>query len=145
MGKDCPVLKNLVALVGRVFVSIIFIVAGVQKIVAFKTMSALLATMKMPYAEWLLIVAIIFELGGALLLFFGWFARFGSVLLIIFVVVATFLFHSFWTFQGAPAVNQTHHFLKNLSILGGLLYVLAYGAGCYSFDGYRKKSNAVCL
>ncbi len=141
MAKGCPVTKNFVALVGRVFIALIFLLAGIQKIVQYQAMSGMLANMGLPNANWLLILAIVFELGGGILVFFGWFARFGAVLLFVFVIAATFLFHSFWNFQGAEAVNQTHHFFKNLTILGGLLYVMAYGAGCFSFDGLRHRAK----
>ncbi|WP_423064110.1 DoxX family protein [Candidiatus Paracoxiella cheracis] len=138
MARGCHALQNWGALIGRIFVSLIFIIAGIQKIVQYHAMAGMLAQMGLPSSQWLLILAIIFELGGGLLVFFGWFARFGAILLFIFVVVATFLFHSFWNFEGAGMVNQVHHFLKNLSILGALLYILAFGAGDYAFT--RRKS-----
>lgn len=140
MGNGCPVLKNLIVFLGRICISLIFIIAGVMKIVQYKAMTAVLANTMLPKIHWLLIVAIVFELGGSILVFIGWFARFGAALLIIFVILATIVFHSFWDFQGTEVVNQTYHFLKNLSILGALLYVLAFGAGKYSFDGLRNRS-----
>ena len=134
---------NWFSLIGRIFISLIFILAGIQKIVEYHAMSGMLANMGLPSVEWLLILAIIFELGGGLLVFFGLFARFGAVLLFVFVIVATFLFHSFWDFEGAQMVNQTHHFFKNLSILGALLYIMAYGAGSFALT--RKKQGGNCL
>lgn len=139
MARGHNMLQNWAALIGRIFISLIFIIAGIQKIVQYSAMAGMLNQMGLPSSQWLLIVAIIFELGGGLLVFFGWFARFGAVLLFIFVVVATFLFHSFWTFQGAAMVNQVQHFFKNLSICGALLYIMAFGAGDYAFK--RRKSE----
>src|SRR3990167_2839573 len=139
MAKGSSGLKSFIALVGRIFLSVMFIAAGAQKIMQYKAMSVMLGTMGLPASNWLLILAIVFELGGGLLVFFGWFARFGAFLLFIFVILATYLFHTFWTFQGAQAVNQMQHFFKNLTILGGLLYVMAYGAGCVSFDALRHR------
>lgn len=139
MVSALHVSKNLVVLVARVFLSLIFVLAGIQKILQFSEMSGMLVNIGLPSAEWLLIFAIIFELLGGLLLFFGWFARFGAFLLFVFVIVATFLFHSFWNFEGEAAMQQVYHFMKNLTILGGLLYVMAYGAGHFSFDRFRGK------
>ncbi len=141
MEKGCHGFRSFITLVARVCISAIFIIAGVTKIVQYHAMAGMLANMGMPSANWLLILAIVFELGGGLLVFFGWFARFGAFLLFVFVIVATFLFHSFWNFQGADAANQTYHFLKNLSILGGLLYVMACGADCFSLDGIRHRAK----
>ena len=139
MGNGCPVLKSLVALAGRICISLIFVIAGIMKILQYKAMTLALANTMLPKVHWLLILAIIFELGGGILVLIGWFSRFGAFLLIVFVIIATVVFHSFWTFQGTEVVNQTYHFLKNLSILGALLYILAFGAGNYSFDRLRQR------
>lgn len=139
MAKDYNALQNWAALIGRIFVALIFIIAGIQKITQYHSMTNTLQQMGLPSSQWLLILAIIFELGGGLLVFFGWFARFGAILLFVFVVVATFLFHSFWTFQGAAMVNQMQHFFKNLSIAGALLYIMAFGAGNYAFTRRKYK------
>lgn len=138
MAKNYSTLQNWFALIGRIFVSLIFIIAAIQKIMQYHAMAGMLEQMGVPSSQWLLILAIIFELGGGLLVFFGWFARFGAILLFVFVVVATFLFHSFWAFQGGAMINQVHYFFKSLSICGALLYIMAFGAGNYSFT--RRKS-----
>lgn len=141
MSKSCSVVQNSFALVGRVFIVIIFVFAGFYKLMHYDAMLKMLSSMSQYSGSWLLILAIILELGGALLIFLGWFTRFGAFLLFVFVLCTMFLFHSFWTFQAAEMGNQVHHFLKNLSILGALLYLMAYGAGDFSFDWYRKHAK----
>lgn len=152
MAKGSLAAQNFIALLGRVCLAVIFVIAGVQKIIQFKPMMATLTDMTLPHAgmtlpnaEWLLVVAILFELGGGLLLLLGWFGRFGAFLLFIFVIAATYLFHSFWVLEGTAMISQSQHFLKNLSILGGLFYVMAYGSGGFSFDRYRRRSKEGAL
>ena len=141
MAKGSAGLKSFIALVGRVCLSLMFIIAGIQRIMHYKMMSAMLTQMGSPTAYWWLILAIVFELGGGALIFLGLFARFGAFLLLVFVVIATFLFHSFWSWEGVQTINQMPYFLNNLTVLGGILYVLAYGAGCCSFDALRHRSS----
>lgn len=125
--------------IGRVAMSVIFILAGVMKIVDFNSTASMMSGMNLPGSEFLLVLAIIFELGGGVLLLLGWYTRFASILLLIFVVVVTFYFHSFWNFEGALQVGNIHHFMKNLFIFGALLYVLVHGAGRFSIDNVCRK------
>jgi putative oxidoreductase len=53
----------------------------------------------------------------------------------VFTVIATLIFHNFWAVPADQAQNQMIHFLKNVSILGGLLYVVVHGSGPLSVDG----------
>jgi putative oxidoreductase len=62
--------------------------------------------------------------------------------LIIFLIPTTLIFHDFWTYEGAAAQNQMQHFMKNLSIMGGLLFVLGTGSGCCSIDAWLRNSRA---
>ena len=78
-------------------------------------------------------------LGGGLLVLFGFKARFGAFLLFIFTIPVTFVFHSFWNMPADQITNQMHHFMKNISIMGGTLYLMAYGAGRFGFD--RKSGT----
>jgi putative oxidoreductase len=78
------------------------------------------------------VLAIAVELGGALLLIAGWHARWAAWALILFVAVATFAAHRFWEFDASQYRNQMNHFLKNLALIGGLLFVVAFGPGAMS-------------
>ncbi len=67
-------------------------------------------------------------------LLLGFKARVGAVLLIIFLIPATLIFHNFWAFEGMERQMQMIMFMKNLAILGGLLLVLGLGPGPISVD-----------
>ena len=74
-------------------------------------------------------IAIGIELGGALALLIGWKTRWAAWLLALFVLIATCMAHRFWEFDAAQQANQLNHFLKNLAIIGGLLFIAAFGPG----------------
>ena len=141
MSKDCSIWQGMLALVARCFIALIFIVAGLQKIIQYDLMHHTVSGISDTHATWLLITGILFELIGGILMVIGWLTRWGAVLLFVFVVLTIFLFHPFWAFEGDAMVMQVQHFLKNIAILGGLLYVIAFGPGCLSIDGYRKRCN----
>ena len=125
----------IVPLVGRILVGLIFLVAGVRKLMGFAGTVAYLAKVGFPAPEVMALIAIIIEIGGSLLLIVGWRTRWAAWLLVLFVVVAAFAAHRFWEINDAAQFsNQMNHFLKNLSIIGGLLYVATFGPGSASVD-----------
>jgi putative oxidoreductase len=134
MIKDNPILKHALMLFGRALLATIFIVAGIDKIIHYDHYTQLLTTQHIPLPVIVLGIGLAFELLGGLLLLLGFKTRLGACMLLIFVIPATLIFHDFWSFQPEHMTEQCHHFLKNLAIFGGLLYVLAVGAGKYSLD-----------
>ncbi|MBM3272618.1 DoxX family protein [Candidatus Kaiserbacteria bacterium] len=121
-------------LVGRVFIGLIFLIAGFAKIVGFWDVAGMIAQAGLPAPALLTILAIIFEFGGALLLISGFHVRIGAWMLIVFTTIVMAVFHN-------PADGQMAALMKNLAIVGGLLYVVATGAGKYSLGKYNR---AVC-
>lgn len=82
-------------------------------------------------AHWtpaLLILSTSFELLGGLFLLLGLKEKLGASLLILFLIPTTILFHPFWLFEGSEREIATPMFLKNLSIMGGLILILLNGA-----------------
>ena len=75
------------------------------------------------------------ELGGGILLIVGWKARWAAAALLVFTGLAALLFHNYWAVPPEQAQNQMIHFMKNVSIMGGMLYVAVYGAGPVSLEG----------
>ena len=72
--------------------------------------------------------------GGALMLIVGYRARLAAVVMFLFLIPVTLVFHNFWAVPAAEVQMQTINFLKNLSIMGGMLCIAAFGAGRYSLD-----------
>jgi uncharacterized membrane protein YphA (DoxX/SURF4 family) len=130
--------------IGRVLFAVIFIVSGASKLLdlaatAQMTEKIVLPSALAPYvsqlegatgmamSQILAIAAGAIELicGICIALNFG--ARFFAVVLILFVITATFYFHDFWNQSGADARNNLIHALKNLSIIGALLIIVGIG------------------
>lgn len=126
--------QDMMLLLGRVFLSLMFIMAGGTKISTFAATAADMTARQVPYSEILLVIAIIMELGGGLMVLLGYRARFGAALLFLFIIPVSYFFHDFWNLTGVASSEQMYHLLKNITILGGLLYVMTFGAGRYSFD-----------
>jgi len=121
-------------LAGRVFLSAIFLLSGINKLTDWSGTADHMAHEGMVAVPLMLAGAVAVELaaGGAVL--FGCYARVGALALAAFLVPTTLIFHDFWAYSGDARMNQMQHFMKNLTIVGGLLVLAAYGAGRYSFD-----------
>jgi putative oxidoreductase len=76
---------------------------------------------------------------GGISVLFGYKARFGAFLLILFLAATTYFFHPFWNYASDREMweKQLVEFLKNIAVGGGLFIVLARGAGRWSVDGVR--------
>jgi len=127
-------------LIARILLAAVFLTAGVRKLLGVAASAGYLAKLGFPMPEVMVWVAIVIEIGGAVLLITGWHARRAAWLLILFVAIATAMAHRFWEFDAAQYNNQLNHFLKNAAIIGGLLYVAMLGAGGLSLDSRSRPS-----
>lgn len=114
---------------GRILIALIYLLSGLGKIASFESTVALIASKNLPLPQVAAIGAIIVELGGGTMLVLGWKARWAAIALFIFTAVAGLVFHNFWSAPAEDAANQTTHFLKNVCIMGGLLFVAVHGSG----------------
>ena len=129
-----PAYNPVLPLAGRLLMATIFLVAGIRKVLGFAGTVGYFAKLGFPAAEAFAVIAIVIELGGALALIIGWRTRWIAWLMILFVAIATAMAHRFWEFDAAQFNNQLNHFLKNLAIIGGLLFVAGFGPGRASID-----------
>ena len=90
-----------------------------------------MASKGMPMTEVLLVGAIAVEFIGGLMLVAGFKARWAALAIFAFLIPTTLIFHNP---LGADAPAQMTQFLKNLSIMGGMLFVTAFGPGAWSLD-----------
>jgi putative oxidoreductase len=143
MHALCDLVRQYGPLAGRILITAIFLVSGYHKIVGFAAVSGMMAKMGMPMPDLLLAGAIAFEIGGALMVLLGWHACLGALLLVVFTVPATLIFHNFWAVDAAQYQNQFNHFMKNAAMVGGLLYIMAMGPGPFSLqkDGASTRSQ----
>ena len=123
-------------LIGRVLIAALFIPSGLMKIGNFAGTADHMAQNGLPMSQVLLVLTIMIELGGGLMLLFGWRAREAAFVMFLFLIPVTLVFHPFWNIADAAAhYQQQIHFMKNIAIMGGLLFVAGFGSGPLSLDG----------
>ncbi len=118
---------DVLALVGRLFVAIIFLASAFGKITNFDGTCQFMESHGMPFANGLCVAAILVEALGAVALILGYKTRWGAAALATFLIAVTWVFHT--------APDQRIQLLKNLAILGGLLGLIARGPGGISLEG----------
>jgi putative oxidoreductase len=122
--------------IGRILIAIIFVSSGIEKFMDLGATASAIGSKGLPYANVLAVLTATLEAGGGLLIIFGWQTRLAALALAIFCAVAAYYFHDFWNQPDGPQhTNNMIHFMKNVSIIGGLLMLCAAGAGRYSLDG----------
>ena len=73
----------------------------------------------------------------------GYKARIGVLLLLTFLVLASYYFHPFWKLEGQAQQEQMIQFMKNLSMMGAMLFLMANGPGPMSVDSLlSRRMNA---
>jgi putative oxidoreductase len=122
-------LKSLGILIGRILLVLIFLNSGIGKIGNFEATAQFMAKFGMTNINLFLIGAIFIELVGSITIILGYFTRFGALLLFIFLVPTTLIFHTNFADQ-----IQMIMFMKNVSMFGGCLVLLSVGPGRLSLD-----------
>ena len=118
-------------LTGRVLMSSIFILAGINKINGYAGTQAYMESMGVPGA--LLPLVILLEIGGGLAVLLGWQTRIAAFLLAGFSVLSALIFHANFGDQ-----MQSILFMKNVAMAGGLLLLVAGSAHNWSIDARRE-------
>jgi putative oxidoreductase len=134
-GEDARYL----ALVGRQLFSVIFIIASAGHFTP-GTM-ALAAAHGVPQAYLLVPLSGLIALAGGLSVLFGYRARIGGALLVLFLVPVTFMMHNFWAAADAATFRiELALFLRNIALLGCALLVTRVGAGPLSLDAVMEHN-----
>jgi putative oxidoreductase len=118
-----------------------FVISGFGKSRDSMVRSVILRARDCRCRNWLRSIAIVIELGGGLMLIAGWKARWAAAAMFIFTAVAAVIFHNFWAVPADAAQNQMIHFMKNISMLGGLLYV--GGVRQRSFERREQRRKVI--
>jgi putative oxidoreductase len=126
-------------LLGRILIALIFLFAGFGKVTGFEGTVGYIASKGLPLPHLAAIGAIIVELGGGTMLVLGWKTRWAAAALLIFTALAALFFHNFWALSPDQAQNQMIHFMKNIAMMGGMLFVVVHGGGPLSLDELKKK------
>lgn len=129
--------QDAILLLARVCVGWIFVQSGILKLTGLQSFS----TRGWPEAWFFGPLGAIVELIGGALLMLGLATRYSCLVLLLFMIVATFSNHRYWDYPPEAMQGQKSHFFKNLSIFGGILVFYAIGAGRYSLDWLMTRGK----
>ncbi|GAA0593034.1 DoxX family protein [Paenochrobactrum glaciei] len=122
-------LNSIAVLIGRVFISILFILAGWAKLTAISGTAGYFGSLGLPMPTVTAVLVGLIEFLGGLAILVGFQTRIAAVIVALFTIGATLVAHM--DFSDGLNVMMAQ---KNLAIAGGLLALAAYGAGSYSVD-----------
>jgi putative oxidoreductase len=132
MVKIMNQLQAIAAPVGRVLISLMFVTSGFSKISGYSATQGYMEAMGVPGALLPLVIAV--ELLGGLAVMLGWHTRIAAFFLAGFSLLSALLFHANFGDQ-----MQTIMFMKNISIAGGFLMIVALGGGAFALDNRLNK------
>ena len=134
------VTSDFFLLVGRILLGWIFVRSGYGKIFDIAAYGMTFPARGLP--SWLAYIAVPAEFFGGIALLLGLATRYVAVVMVVFLLVATFSSHRYWNFTDvAQRRVQDSAFYKNIAILGGFLYLFVSGAGRFSLDGLLRRRN----
>jgi putative oxidoreductase len=123
-------------LIGRLLIGLPFAMSGLSKLGAYGATTGMISAVGLPVPPLAFAVAVAIELGGGLLLIAGYRARYVAAALALFSLATALAFHNNFADQ-----NQMINFLKNVMMAGGLLQIVAFGAGAFSIDNRQKTGE----
>ena len=125
----------------RLLMVVLFLPAGIGKISGFEGTVGYIASVGLPLPAVGAALAVIVEVVGSLALLFGYRTRITALVLAAFTVVASFFFHAFWSAPADQAFVTQLLFYKNIAVAGGLLALVASGAGAWSLDARQQPAR----
>ena len=136
-------LTNFIALLARIPLAILFVQGGYGKLFGGGRAGTVanMANHGIPFPNILVWGAIVVELGVGLCLMAGLFARWAALILAAYTLALGLIFHTYWLAPAADARFERIIFFNHLSIIGGMLAIVAFGAGCLSLDAAMRRKG----
>ena len=135
-------MKDIIDLVARFCLSAIFIFEAYDSISFFgktkNTMSAYGIEWNQDFLLSCVVTVLIF---GAILILIGYYANIGAFLVLLYMIPITFIVYSFWNDPKDVQRIQSIMFMKNISIAGGFLMIVAMGGGAFALDNRLNKKS----
>ena len=125
-------------LAGRILLATIFLLSGLTKFTDWNGTASYMSAHGIPLIPLLLPIAALVEIAGGLAILVGVRTRAAALVLFLYLIPTTLVFHNFWSYGGLEYVNQMQHFLKNLAIMGGLAMLVGLGPGFPSVDNRQS-------
>ena len=120
-------MTNILDLIGRIFISLVFLLSGFNKIGNYEGTIGWMESFGMPGI--FLIPAIILEVGAPILIIIGYKVKISAALLSLFCIATALIFHNDFSNQ-----MQFISFMKNIALAGGFLFLVINGAKDFSLD-----------
>ena len=129
-------------LFGRLLIAQIFLIAGFGKLDHFAQTAGYMSSLGLPMANILLTLTIAIEIGGGLMILFGFYTRYAAIVFFFWLIPVTLTFHAFWHADAASLQNQMNTFRKTIAIRGARIYLAVHGSGPFSLRREcSKKTN----
>lgn len=132
---ELTTLQNIALVIARIlFVAVFAFQDAIYNKIIYATRSIqYMSHFGLPYPTVILVLTVILELIAGFMIITGWQAKYGAFLIFCFTLGATAICHRFWTYAGPAEIqNQLNHFMKNISIMGGAIFIMVFGVGKYS-------------
>jgi putative oxidoreductase len=129
--------QDFIILCGRILIGWIFVSSGWRKLMDIPGFAKTMARRDLP--EFLGYVAPPVEFVGGVLILLGLATRYAALLILVFTIVATFSSHRYWNYPAAQQANQSSHFWKNVSMMGGLVLLFLTAGGRISIDNLLRR------
>jgi putative oxidoreductase len=120
-------MTNILDLIGRIFISLVFLLSGFNKIGNYEGTVGWMESFDIP--GFFLIPAIILEIAAPILIMVGYKVKISAALLTLFCIVTAIIFHNDFSNQ-----MQFVSFMKNIALAGGFLFLFVNGAKDFSLD-----------
>jgi putative oxidoreductase len=137
--RIAAVWQDFLLLVGRILLGWIFFQSGWNKLGIIPTYAK--SFPRRGLQEWMAYVSVPAEFVGGLFLILGFATRYTILVLLFFMIVASFSSHAYWSVPDAQRANQSGHFWKNVSMTGGLIILFVTTAGRFSLDRILFRRN----
>ena len=129
--------QDLLLLAARVLFGWIFVMSGWRKLMDIPGFVASMPRRGLP--DVLGYIAPFVEFIGGIFLLVGFATRYTALVMLIFLIIASFSSHAYWKVDPAQVANQSSHFWKNVSMKGATLLLFVTGAGRYALDAILQK------
>nr|WP_315467403.1 DoxX family protein [uncultured Undibacterium sp.] len=130
-------LQNPLSLIARLLMAALFLPAGIAKLTGFEGTVDYITSVGLPAPTLAALAALVLEIVGGAALIVGLGTRFAALALALFTLVASFIFHAYWSVPADQVFVTQLLFFKNIAVAGGLMALAAFGAGAWSFDARR--------
>jgi putative oxidoreductase len=129
--------RDPLILLARLFMGAIFVMDGWEKLNDIPRFVASAVNRGIP--ELLSYVAPFVEFLGGVLLITGLATRYTSLIIIVFITIASFSSHRYWEAAPAQYAGQFNNFWKNVAMTGGAILLFVTGAGRYAIDALLQR------